>query len=57
MKRDGKGRFIKTDDSNIIIIHFPTIKRILIWIVIIWVLMPWITILSKLDILKNFGFI
>ena len=39
MKRDGKGRFIKTDDSNKIIIHFPTIKRILIWIVIIWVLM------------------
>ena len=54
MKRDGKGRFIKTDDSNKIIIHFPTIKRILIWIVIIWVLMPWITILSKLDILKKF---
>ena len=53
MKRDGKGRFIKTDDSNKIIIHFPTIKRILIWIVIIWVLMPWITIISKLNILKK----
>ena len=53
MKRDGKGRFIKTDDSNKIIIHFPTIKRILIWIVIIWVFMPWITIISKLDILKK----
>ena len=53
MKRDGKGRFIKTDDSNKIIIHFPTIKRILIWIVIIWVFMPWITIISKLNILKK----
>ena len=53
MKRDGKGRFIKTDDSNKIIIHFPTIKRILIWIVIIWVLKPWRTIISKLDILKK----
>ena len=53
MKRDGKGRFIKTDGSNKIIIHFPTIKRILIWIVIIWVLMPWIIIISKLDILKK----
>ena len=53
MKRDGKGRFINTDDSNKIIIHFPIIKRILIWIVIIWVFMPWIIIISKLNILKK----
>lgn len=53
MKRDEKGRFIKTDDSNKIILHFPSIKRILIWIVIIWVFMPWITIISKFDVLKK----
>ena len=53
MKRDEKGRFIKTDDSNKIILHFPSIKRIVIWIVIIWVFMPWITIISKFDVLKK----
>ena len=53
MKRDEKGRFIKTDDSNKIILHFTSIKRILIWIVIIWVFMPWITIISKFDVLKK----
>ena len=53
MKRDEKGRFIKKDDSNKIILHFPSIKRILIWIVIIWVFMPWITIISKFDVLKK----
>ncbi len=54
MKRDGKGRFIsKTDDSNKIILHFPSIKRILIWIFLIWVFMPWITIISKFNVLKK----
>ena len=56
MKRDGKGRFIsKTDDSNKIILHFQSIKRILIWIFLIWVFMPWIAInpKSKFNILKK----
>ena len=53
MKRDGKCRFIKTDDSSKIILHFPSIKRILIWITMIWIFIPWITIISKFDILKK----
>jgi len=54
MKRDGKGRFIsKTDDSNKIILHFLSIKRILIWIFLIWVFMPLITIISKFNVLKK----
>ena len=54
MPRDYKGRFTKSgEDGMKLIFAFPSINKILLWILIIGILMPWISIITKLDLPKK----
>ena len=48
MKRDTKGRFTKKCEEGVkIILGIPSIKKIVIWILLIAILMCWISIIAK----------
>ena len=54
MDRDYKGRFSKkTEEGFKIIFDIPSIKRILIWLLLFGILLPWILIISKFEILNK----
>lgn len=48
MKRDLKGRFIKKEEEEIkIVFGLPSLKKLMIWIIIFAIMMPWISIIIK----------
>ena len=48
MKRDLKGRFIKKEEEEIkIVFGLPSLKKLMMWIIISAIMMPWISILIK----------
>ena len=48
MKRDLKGRFIKKEEEEIkIVFGLPSIKKLMMWIIISAIMMPWISIIIK----------
>ena len=52
--RDAKGRFSKKAEEGFkIIFDIPSIKRILIWLVLFGILLPWISIIAKFEILNK----
>ena len=54
MKRDSKGRFCKTDEEGIkIVVGVPSIKKIIIWLIIVGILMPWISIIIRNNALQK----
>ena len=54
MKRDTKGRFTKKCEEGVkIILGIPSIKKIVIWILLIAILMRWISIIAKYNIFKK----
>ena len=54
MKRDTKGRFTKKCEEGVkIILGIPSIKKIVIWILLIAIFMPWISIIAKYNIFKK----
>ena len=54
MDRDSKGRFSKKAEEGFkIIFDIPSIKRILIWVVLFGILLPWISIIAKFEILNK----
>lgn len=48
MKRDLKGRFIKKEEEEIkIVFGLPSLKKLMMWIIISAIMMPWISIIIK----------
>ena len=48
MKRDPKGRFIKKEEEEIkIVFGLPSLKKLMMWIIISAIMMPWISIIIK----------
>ena len=54
MNRDNKGRFSKSSDDGLkITLGVPSVKKIILYLLLAIILMPWISILSKLNILRK----
>ena len=54
MQRDSKGRFMtKDEEGNKIVFYMPSLRRIVLWLLILWVILPWISIISKFNIISN----